>query len=38
MSEEESRFDGIFMTVLQQKKSIGSFFEAVFGFLRYSFP
>lgn len=34
MTEEERRFDGILMTILQQEKQINSFFDRVFGFLR----
>ena len=31
---EDNKFDGIFMSVIQQKGSIDGFFECVFGFLR----
>ncbi|EAR82709.1 nuclear movement protein (macronuclear) [Tetrahymena thermophila SB210] len=31
---EETQFDNIFMTVMQNKKSIDGFFESVYGFLR----
>jgi hypothetical protein len=34
MSEDESRFDGILMTIVQQTGGIDGFFESVFGFLR----
>lgn len=33
---EDNKFDGILMTLLQQKGSIDGFFDAVFGFLRRS--
>lgn len=33
---EENRFDGLLMTMLQQKGNIDSFFDGVFGFLRRS--
>ncbi len=31
---EDSKFDGILMTIIQQKGNIDSFFDTVFGFLR----
>ena len=31
---EESKFDGVLMTMLQQKGNIDLFFDSVFGFLR----
>jgi hypothetical protein len=34
MAEEENRFDGIFMGVIQQKQGIEGFFDTIFGFLR----
>lgn len=34
MSEDDSRFDNILMTVIQNKKTINGFFESVYGFLR----
>eukprot|EP01017_Pseudomicrothorax_dubius_P019501 TRINITY_DN2144_c0_g2_i1.p1 TRINITY_DN2144_c0_g2~~TRINITY_DN2144_c0_g2_i1.p1 ORF type:complete len:350 (-),score=145.72 TRINITY_DN2144_c0_g2_i1:149-1117(-) len=34
MAEEEGKYDGIFMTVIQQTQGIDGFFDAVFGFLR----
>lgn len=33
---EENKYDGLFMTIMQQTKDINVFFDAVFGFLRYS--
>jgi len=33
MSQEE-RFDGVFMSVVQQAQGIENFFEALFGFMR----
>jgi hypothetical protein len=32
---EENKYDGLFMTIMQQTKDINVFFDAVFGFLRY---
>lgn len=32
--DEDNRFDGIFMSVIQQKGNIDGFFNTVFGFLR----
>eukprot|EP00825_Cyclidium_porcatum_P048134 TRINITY_DN7979_c0_g1_i1.p1 TRINITY_DN7979_c0_g1~~TRINITY_DN7979_c0_g1_i1.p1 ORF type:complete len:335 (+),score=111.34 TRINITY_DN7979_c0_g1_i1:227-1231(+) len=34
MSSEDDRFDGIFMSVIQQKQGIDGFFETIYGFLR----
>ncbi|KAM3144941.1 hypothetical protein pb186bvf_002946 [Paramecium bursaria] len=34
MANEEEKYDGIFMTSLQQLKTIDNFFDAVYGFLR----
>lgn len=34
MSEEDLKFDGILMTIVQQSNGIDGFFDAVFGFLR----
>ncbi len=34
MSGEDSRFDGILMTMIQQKGNIDAFFDGIFGFLR----
>ena len=34
MSSEDNRFDGVFMSVIQQKGNIDGFFDTVFGFLR----
>lgn len=31
---EDSKFDGILMTMLQQKGNIDAFFDGVYGFLR----
>jgi hypothetical protein len=31
---EENKFDGILMTIIQQKGNIDGFFDSVFGFLR----
>lgn len=31
---EDNRFDGILMTIIQQKGNIDGFFDSVFGFLR----
>lgn len=31
---EQARFDGILMSIIQQKGNIDSFFDTVFGFLR----
>ncbi|MCB0370563.1 MAG: hypothetical protein KDD45_14340 [Bdellovibrionales bacterium] len=31
---EDNKFDGILMTMLQQKGNIDGFFDGVFGFLR----
>lgn len=31
---EDSKFDGILMTMLQQKGNIDGFFDGVYGFLR----
>lgn len=31
---EDSKFDGILMTMIQQKGNIDGFFDGVFGFLR----
>ncbi len=31
---EDTKFDGILMTLLQQKGNIDGFFDAVYGFLR----
>lgn len=36
MSDEEKKFDGLLMTILQQEKQINGFFDRVFGFLRRS--
>jgi hypothetical protein len=33
---DDNKFDGILMTLLQQKGSIDGFFDGVFGFLRRS--
>jgi len=32
--DEENKFDGILMTIIQQKGNINGFFDTVFGFLR----
>lgn len=32
--EDDNRFDGVFMSVIQQKGNIDGFFSTVFGFLR----
>lgn len=32
--EEDTKFDGILMTMIQQKGTIDGFFDGVFGFLR----
>lgn len=32
--EEDTKFDGILMTMIQQKGNIDGFFDNVFGFLR----
>jgi hypothetical protein len=34
--QDDTRFDGVFMSVIQQKSGIEGFFECVFGFLRRS--
>ncbi|KRX01062.1 HSP20-like chaperone [Pseudocohnilembus persalinus] len=34
MSEDDPRFDGIFMNVIQQKQGINGFFDSIFSFLR----
>ena len=31
---EEEKFDGILMTIIQQKGNINGFFDTVFGYLR----
>jgi hypothetical protein len=31
---EDTRFDGILMSIIQQKGNIDGFFDSVFGFLR----
>ena len=31
---EDNRFDGILMSIIQQKGNIDGFFDSVFGFLR----
>lgn len=31
---EDTRFDGVFMSMIQQKGNIDGFFDGVFGFLR----
>lgn len=31
---EDNKYDGLFMTAMQQIKDIDGFFDAVFGFLR----
>ena len=33
---DDTRFDGILMTIIQQKGNIDGFFDTVFGFLRRS--
>lgn len=33
-SEDDKKFDNIFMTVMQNKKTIDGFFESVYSFLR----
>jgi len=32
--DDENKFDGILMTIIQQKGNINGFFDTVFGFLR----
>jgi len=34
MSNEDNKYDGILMTIIQQKGNIDAFFDTVFGFLR----
>ena len=34
MAEEDKRYDGILMTIIQQQGNINGFFDALFSFLR----
>lgn len=34
MDSDNTKYDGLFMTAMQQIKDINGFFDAVYGFLR----